>query len=186
MKHRIASLAAGLLFALSAQAQAPGAAAPATKPLVLKAAHLFDGRSGTLVSPGVVVIQGERIAAVGANATIPADAKVVDLGDATLLPGFIDAHTHIASDHNDNWAEGFYEGMLRFAVEQSFHAERNARATLRAGVTTVREVGAAGFVINGWWHGALPSASLNVLWLLIGAIASWRILKKRGSSTSAT
>lgn len=46
-------------------------------------------------------------------------------------------------------------------------------------------LGAAGFVINGWWHGALPSASLNVLWLLIGAIASWRILKKRGSSTSA-
>jgi len=46
-------------------------------------------------------------------------------------------------------------------------------------------VGAAGFVINGWWHGALPSASLNVLCLLIGAIASWRILKKRGSSTSA-
>jgi hypothetical protein len=47
-------------------------------------------------------------------------------------------------------------------------------------------VGAAGFVINGWWHGALPSASLNVLWLLIGAIATWRILKKRGSSTSVT
>ena len=46
-------------------------------------------------------------------------------------------------------------------------------------------VGAAGFVINGWWHGALPSAPLNVLWLLIGAVASWRILKKRGSSTSA-
>jgi len=46
-------------------------------------------------------------------------------------------------------------------------------------------VGAAGFVINGWWHGAIPSAALNVLWLLIGAIASWRILKKRGSSTSA-
>ena len=46
-------------------------------------------------------------------------------------------------------------------------------------------VGAAGFVINGWWHGAIPSAALNVLWLLIGAIATWRILKKRGSSTSA-
>jgi hypothetical protein len=43
-------------------------------------------------------------------------------------------------------------------------------------------VGATGFVINGWWHGAIPSAALNVLWLLIGAIASWRILKKRGSS----
>ena len=46
-------------------------------------------------------------------------------------------------------------------------------------------VGAAGFIVNGWWHGALPSASLNVLWLLIGALASWRILKRRGSSTSA-
>jgi len=46
-------------------------------------------------------------------------------------------------------------------------------------------VGATGFVVNGWWHGALPSAALNVLWLLIGAVASWRILKKRGSSTSA-
>jgi hypothetical protein len=46
-------------------------------------------------------------------------------------------------------------------------------------------VGAAGFVINSTWHGALPSAALNVLWLLIGAIASWRIIRKRGSSTSA-
>jgi len=46
-------------------------------------------------------------------------------------------------------------------------------------------IGAAGFVVNGWWHDALPSAALNVLWLLIGAVASWRILKKRGSSTSA-
>ena len=47
-------------------------------------------------------------------------------------------------------------------------------------------VGAAGFVINGWWHRALPSAALNILWLLIGAIASWRIIRKRRSSTSAT
>jgi hypothetical protein len=45
-------------------------------------------------------------------------------------------------------------------------------------------VGAAGFVINGWWHGAIPSTALNVLWLLIGGVASWRIMKKRGSSTS--
>lgn len=147
MNHRIAALAAGLLLALSTQAQTPAAATPAApKPLVLKAAHLFDGRSGTLVSPGVVVIQGERIVSVGANPKVAANMRVIDLGDATLLPGFIDAHTHIASDHSDDWAQGFYEGMLRFPVEQSFHAERNARATLRAGVTTVREVGAADFV----------------------------------------
>ena len=46
--------------------------------------------------------------------------------------------------------------------------------------------GAAGFITNGWWHGAVPSATLNVLWLLIGVFASWRILKRRRSSTSAT
>ena len=46
-------------------------------------------------------------------------------------------------------------------------------------------LGAAGFIVNGWWHRALPSAVLNVLWLLIGVLASWRILKRKGSSTSA-
>ena len=47
-------------------------------------------------------------------------------------------------------------------------------------------VGAAGFIVNGWWHGALPSAVLNVIWMMIGAMALWRILAKRKSSTSAT
>jgi hypothetical protein len=47
-------------------------------------------------------------------------------------------------------------------------------------------VGAAGFAWNGWWHGALPSTALNIVWLLIGVFASWRIMKTRGSSTSAT
>lgn len=46
-------------------------------------------------------------------------------------------------------------------------------------------VGAAGFTINGWWHGAMPSAVLNIIWMLIGATALWRILRLRGSSTSA-
>ena len=46
-------------------------------------------------------------------------------------------------------------------------------------------LGAAGFIVNGWWHRALPSAVLNILWLVIGVLAAWRILKRRGSSTSA-
>ena len=50
---------------------------------------------------------------------------------------------------------------------------------------SINVFGAAGFAINGWWHGALPSAALNIVWLLIGVIASWRILKTKGSSTSA-
>jgi hypothetical protein len=45
--------------------------------------------------------------------------------------------------------------------------------------------GAAGFIVNGWWHGAVPSAALNVVWMMIGGVALWRIWAKRGSSTSA-
>ena len=147
MKRRavaaLAGLSAALSIASSTAAQAPPAAA--TPPIVLRAAHLFDGRSGRLVSPGLVVVQGGRISGVG-DAAVPPGAKVIDLGDATLLPGFIDAHTHIASNHDDNWAQGFYENMLRFPTEQSFHAARNAKLTLEAGFTTVREVGAPDFV----------------------------------------
>ena len=144
--QRITALGAGLVLAFAGHAQETSGKPATSTVTVLKAAHLFDGKSGALTSPGLVVVKDERIVAVGKNAAIPAGAQVIDLGDATLLPGFIDAHTHIASDHNDDWAKGFYEGTLRFPVEQSFHAERNARATLRAGVTTVREVGAADFV----------------------------------------
>ena len=149
MKTRTAGLAAALLmvFATSTYAQAPvEPPAPATPATVLKAAHLFDGRSGTLVSPGLVVVQGGRILGVGPNAAIPAGAKVMDLGNATLLPGYIDAHTHIAYDHDDDWAQGFYEGMLRFPVEQSFHAARNARLALASGVTSARDLGAGDFI----------------------------------------
>ena len=146
MNHRSAALAAALSLAFAANAQTPAAAPPTATTTVLKAAHLFDGRSGNLSSPGLVVVQGTKIIAVGASAAIPADARVIDLGDATLVPGYIDAHTHIAYDHDDDWAQGFYEGMLRFPVEQSFHAGRNAKVTLQAGVTSAREVGAGDFV----------------------------------------
>lgn len=150
MKLRNAALSAALSLGLSlaAQAQTAPAAAPAA-PIALKAAHLFDGRSGQLVSPGVVVVRGDRIVAVGRDAAIPADARVIDLGEATLLPGFIDAHTHLASDHNENWSQGFYENMLRFPTEQAFHAQRNAQAALMAGVTSARELGAPDFVDIG-------------------------------------
>jgi imidazolonepropionase-like amidohydrolase len=119
------------------------------QPIVLKAAHLFDGVSGRLMEPGLVVVRGDRIIAVGASAHIPSGSEIIDLGDATLLPGFIDAHVHLVDDHNPNWAQGFYENMLRFPVEQSFHAARNAKATLDAGFTTVRNVGAPDFIDIG-------------------------------------
>ncbi|HEY8011845.1 MAG TPA: amidohydrolase family protein [Rudaea sp.] len=141
---RISALAAGLMLAVATHAEGPAIKAPTTT--VLKAAHLFDGKSGTLTSPGILVVKNERIVAVGKDAAIPADAKVIDLGDATLVPGYIDAHTHITSDHDDNWAKAFYEDTLRSVPEQAFHAGANARTTLRAGVTTVRDVGSSDFI----------------------------------------
>lgn len=146
MTYRFAALAAGLLLAFASNAQTSAAAPVTPTTTVLKAVRLFDGRSGQLVSPGLVVVQGSKIIGIGTHAAIPADAKVIDLGDATLLPGYIDAHTHIAYDHDDNWAQGFYDGMLRFPVEQSFHAGRNAKVTLQAGVTSARDLGAGDFI----------------------------------------
>ena len=153
MRQGVLVTSVGCWVALAATAALGQAAAPSQEPatpaIVLKAAHLFDGKSGQLQSPGLVVVRGKSIVAIGASAQVPAGARVVDLGEATLLPGFIDAHTHIAGDYNESWAQGFYEGMLRFPVEQSLHAARNARAVLMAGVTSARELGAADFIDVG-------------------------------------
>ena len=65
-------------------------AAEPTQPIVLKAAYLFDSKSGNLTNGGAVLVEGDKIKALGSQA-VPANAKVIDLGDATLLPGFIDA-----------------------------------------------------------------------------------------------
>src|SRR5664279_5047473 len=75
---------------------------PADKTYVLKAARLFDGKSGALVTPGVVVVTGGKIVGVGTSAAVPPGAEVIELGDATLLPGFIDAHTHLTFPYSED------------------------------------------------------------------------------------
>lgn len=137
----VAALVLALISCSPSMAQTPVAAPVVT---AIRAAHLFDGRSGKLLSPGLVLVQGTRIVSVGGE--VPAGAKLIDLGDATLLPGFIDAHVHLSSEFNEDWGKGFYEGMLRFPVEQSFYAGRNAKTTLKAGFTSVRNVGATDYV----------------------------------------
>ena len=75
-------------------------------PVVLKAARMFDGKSDRVVSPGLVVVDAGKIVAVGADAKIPTGAQTVDLGDATLLPGFMDAHTHLSDPYHADYRAG--------------------------------------------------------------------------------
>jgi imidazolonepropionase-like amidohydrolase len=109
--------------------------------VLLKAARLIDGRSGTASSPGLVLVEGEKIRAVGPSASVPAGARVIDLGDATLLPGLIDAHVHLTSTPSSTGYRGLGVSVPRKALHGAVHADQ----TLRAGFTSARNVGAEGF-----------------------------------------
>lgn len=141
--RRTALAACTALLSIGTQAaepQASGAEAQSA-PLVIKAARIFDGVSGTLLTGNALVVQGEHIASVSADARAPVGAQVIDVGDATLLPGFIDAHTHIAWQAQPNFQAGLYKDLLRFPAEQAHYAAAYARKTLEAGFTTIRNVG---------------------------------------------
>ena len=122
---------------------------PAGKSYILKAARLFDGKSSALVKPGVVVVTDGKIVAAGASAAIPAGAEVLDLGDATLLPGFVDAHTHLTMMYREDYARAALDLLQKPIPEMALDASVNARITLMAGVTTVRDVGSYDYLDAG-------------------------------------
>src|SRR5882724_10114044 len=136
-------------LAVSASSQTPSLISPEPPEgkgiVVLRAARLIDGTGKTTMNDAVIVVNDNKIVALGpAGAVIvPANAKVFDLGDVTLLPGFIDAHTHLIGR-----VLGDPEGDLSLVRDyESFGAilgVLHARDTLLAGFTSVRNVGAAG------------------------------------------
>ncbi len=109
--------------------------------IALKAARMFDGKSRGLVQNGVVIVQGDKIIDAGTSISIPADAKIVDLGDATLSPGFMDAHTHLTADFSGDFNRRRLDELDLNVSEQAIHATVFARTTLEAGFTTVRDLG---------------------------------------------
>jgi imidazolonepropionase-like amidohydrolase len=119
------------------------AALAAPKTTILKAAHLFDGKSDQLVSPGVVVVQDGMIIAAGSKVNEPAGAEVVDLGDATLLPGFMDAHTHMTMEATGDWKKDELDNFKKPIPQVAIEATAYARRTLMAGFTTVRDLGSS-------------------------------------------
>jgi imidazolonepropionase-like amidohydrolase len=135
-----------LLVAATAFGQAQKAA---SKTYVLKAARLFDGKSNVLMTPGVVVVTDGKIVAAGTSAAAPAGAEVIDLGDATLLPGFIDAHTHLTMAYSEDYRQSRLDELQKTIAERALDASVNARVTLMAGITTVRDVGSSDYLDVG-------------------------------------
>jgi imidazolonepropionase-like amidohydrolase len=120
--------------------------AAGTGTVVLRAARVIDGTGSAPVANGVVVVTNNRIVAVGraGSVNVPAGARTIDLGDATLLPGFIDTHVHImgrplSDPAGDNAATRDYPGY------EAILGVANARKTLMAGFTTIRVLGSSGF-----------------------------------------
>src|SRR5437762_6273617 len=109
--------------------------------IALKAARLFDGKSRALIQNGVVLVQGDKIVDAGANVAFPPDAQVIDLGDATLSPGFMDAHTHLTLDYTNYQATRLRELQVSTSAK-AYSVIPAARATVEAGFTTIRDVGA--------------------------------------------
>ncbi len=128
------------LVPLLALSLTTAAAEPPAK-LAVKAARLIDGKGGAPLADAVVLIEGDRITAVGSGLPIPTGAKVIDLGSATLLPGLIDMHVHLTARADRHG----YRALAASLPKQTLDGAANARTTLLAGFTTVRNVGADGF-----------------------------------------
>ncbi|MBZ5655219.1 MAG: amidohydrolase family protein [Acidobacteriia bacterium] len=135
--NRWATSFALVLFSVSmAAAQSTGAA----KTVVIHAGRLLDVKSGKTLTGQTIVIQGDKIASIGGDAQVPAGASVIELPNATLLPGLIDAHTHVT--FNPNFG---YSWLAISTPREALIGAKNARLTLEAGFTTIRNVGAKGY-----------------------------------------
>src|SRR4051812_34688921 len=142
-----------------------------SQPIAVKAARMFDARKGAIVQPGMVVADGERITQVGGEA--PAGAQVIDLGDATLLPGLIDAHTHLTFEAGASWYRDTMDQLLRWPTEQAQYGAEYARRTLDAGFTTVRDLGSGEFLDLGLRNaidgGAVPGPRMITALSAVGS-----------------
>ena len=158
-------LCAALLSALVASIAGVAAAQqPAAAPIVLHAARLLQVDTGTLLSPGEILVEGERIRAVGASVEHPQGAKVIDLGDVTLLPGLIDSHVHLFLHPGAEDLQTVEESV----PWRTILAEQAAKADLLAGFTAERDMGTEGAgsadtaVRNAINQGLIPGPRMRV------------------------
>ena len=114
---------------------------PAPNRLAIRAARLLDVERGQIITDAVVIVENDRIKAVGSKLAIPPDTKIIELGDQTILPGLIDAHTHITYHFDETGHFGLTEDRTTTITLK--YAAENARRTIEAGFTTIRNLGAS-------------------------------------------
>jgi len=161
-KAIVAGAFLAVVVSLSAAAQAP-ASAP-SPPIVLHAARLLEVDTGKLLQPGEVLVEGERIRAVGASVDHPQGARVIDLGDVTLMPGLIDAHVHLFLHPGAEDLQTVQESV----PWRTILAEQAAKADLMAGFTAERDMGTEGAgsadtaVRNAINEGLIPGPRMRI------------------------
>src|SRR5574338_1296045 len=121
----------------------PATAQTAVPIIVVKAGRLIDPETATVTTNQIILIEGERIKAVGANVAIPTGATVIDLSKLTVLPGLVDAHTHMAITYKERPESDYY--YLTYVMEstplRAIQAASNGIQLLNAGFTVVRDLG---------------------------------------------
>src|SRR5689334_2660702 len=127
-----------LLQAMTIFAQAPG-----SQVIVIKAGKLIDPETGTTATNQVIIVQGEKITAVGQNLSVPAGATVIDLSKLTVMPGLVDAHTHMALTYKDQPENNYYylTVVMDSTALRAIQAASNGIQLLNSGFTVIRDVG---------------------------------------------
>jgi imidazolonepropionase-like amidohydrolase len=139
LRFCLGAFALSLVPAMAGLAAAqPAAPAAAHTVIVIRAARLIDGRGGEPLVPAMVRIEDDKIAAVASSLPVPSGARAINLGDATLLPGFIDLHTHLTGRSDVHWEDALVKTT---PAEEALWGAHWALITLNAGFTTVRDMG---------------------------------------------
>jgi len=139
IRHTLIAAASAIVLATLTPAPAdaqpgPKFLAPANQNVAIRAGRMFDSKTGTMVNNQVILIRGDKIVDVGPNLAVPAGARVIDLSNATVMPGMIDAHVHVVTDG----------GPGSSASERTLTALANAQTDLDAGFTTVLDMDSRG------------------------------------------
>src|SRR5713226_4716158 len=158
----------GILICVKGTGQAQEKEKAAAKKMAIRAGRLIDGKSETALTNALILLEGERIVSVSAGGTAPAGVEVTDLSKATVLPGFVDTHTHLLLN-GDITSEDYDVQLLKQSIPyRAILSARNARIALDHGFTTMRDLETEGAMYadvdikNAIANGEVPGPRMQV------------------------